>query len=130
MKNKLKSIGAVLAGIATIVILSNGTDTILELTGVFPPLEVQLKEGFTEPWMVWLALAYRLVFMVAGGYVTALLAPGNKQRHVLVLGCIGIVLGIAGAAAAWGIAPAWFSIALVLLALPTVILGGTLYTKK
>jgi hypothetical protein len=45
-KNTLRSIGAVLAGLITIGVLSNGTDAILEVTGVFPPLEVQREQGF------------------------------------------------------------------------------------
>jgi hypothetical protein len=45
-KNPLRSIGAVLAGLITIGVLSNGTDTILEATGVFPPLDVQREQGF------------------------------------------------------------------------------------
>jgi hypothetical protein len=119
-----RSIGAVAAGLVVIVVLSNGTDTVLEFTGVFPPLAVQQAEGFTAPWMLWLALVYRAAFMVVGGYVAAALAPARQMLHVLVLAAIGILLGIAGAAATWGVAPTWFSIALIALGLPCVWLGG------
>lgn len=125
-----RSVGAVLAGLVLIVVLSNGTDTILELTGVFPSLEVQREEGFTETWMVWLALAYRAAFLVVGGYVTAALAVFREMAHVLVLAGIGILLGVAGAAAAWGVAPAWFSITLIVLGLPCVWLGGKLRMSR
>jgi hypothetical protein len=128
MKSILRSIFAVLAGLLTIVVLSNGTDTILEATGVFPPVAVQMKQGFTTLWMVLLALLYRLIYTVAGGYVTAALSPNRPMRHVLILGGIGLVAGILGAIAAWNIAPAWYSIALIILALPCVWLGAQLRT--
>jgi hypothetical protein len=72
-KNTLRSIGAVLAGLITIGVLSNGTDTILEATGVFPPLDVQREQRFDTLWMVVFAIVYRGVYMVVGGYVAATL---------------------------------------------------------
>jgi hypothetical protein len=128
-RNVLKSIGAVLAGLVAIVVLSNGTDTVLEATGVFPPLAEQRDNGLTTWWMVLLALTYRVVYMVVGGYATATLAPHKPLRHAAVLGMIGVVVGILGAVAARGITPAWFSILLVLLGLPSVWLGGKLRTS-
>jgi hypothetical protein len=128
-RNVLKSIGAVLAGLVAIVVLSNGTDTVLEATGVFPPLAEQRDNGLTTWWMVLLALTYRVVYMVVGGYATAALAPHKPLRHAAVLGMIGVVVGILGAVAARGITPAWFSIVLVLLGLPSVWLGGKLRTS-
>jgi hypothetical protein len=38
MKNTLKSIGAVVGGFLTVVILSVGTDTVLEQMGIFPSI--------------------------------------------------------------------------------------------
>ena len=128
--NILKSIGAILAGLVTVIFLSNGTDTILEVSGVFPTIEDQLKYGFRVWWMVFLALIYRLVYLVIGGYVTAWLAPNSPMRHVIILGSIGTVLGILGAVAAWAIAPAWFLISVILLGLPCVWLGGKLKINK
>jgi hypothetical protein len=129
MSTTLKGIGAVLAGLIVIILLSNGTDAILEGTGVFPSLEEQQRNGFTTPWMVTLAFLYRLVFMVLGGYITAALAPNNPIRHAIILGIVGIIIGVVGAAAAWNIVPAWFSIGLIILALPSVWLGAKLRTR-
>ncbi|MGH3738559.1 MAG: hypothetical protein ACRDT6_23585 [Micromonosporaceae bacterium] len=128
-KTIVKSIGAVLAGLVIIVALSNGTDTILEATGVFPSIEEQQKHGLTTGWMVTLAFAYRILFMVVGGYFTAALAPNRPTRHAIILGIIGIIMGTIGAAVAWNITPAWFSIGLVVLGLPCVWLGGKLRIK-
>jgi len=126
-KQALKSTGTVLAGLGTIVVLSNGTDVLLESTGILPPALVQRQEGFTTGWMVGLALGYRTAYLVVGGYVTARLARRRRPRaHVLVLGLVGTVLGGLGSIAAWGITPAWFSVATVVLGLPSVWLGGWL----
>src|SRR5918995_995428 len=129
-KNTFRSIGAVLAGLVAIVVLSNGTDTILESIGVFPPIAVQREQGFDTVWMVVLAIIYRSIYMVAGRYVTAALAPNRPMRHAIALGVVGIALGILGATATWGMTPAWFSISLVILGLPCVWLGGKLKTRS
>jgi|SRR5215211_6619897 len=127
-KDAFKSIGAVLAGLIAIVVLSNGTDTMLETIGVFPPIAVQREQGFGTMWMVMLALVYRSIYIVVGGYVAAALAPNRPIRHAIALGIVGIALGILGAIATWGVTPAWFSISLVILGLPCVWLGGKLKT--
>ena len=44
-----------------------------------------------------LALSYRLVYTILGGYITAGLAPHRPMRHVLILGIIGFVMATAGA---------------------------------
>lgn len=115
---------AVLAGLVTIVILSNGTDTVLELTGVFPSLEAQRNDGFNTPWMLVIALSYRLVFGFVGGRVTATLSPSRPSRHVAALVAIGGLLGLAGVIATLGISPAWFSISMFVLTPVAVWLGG------
>jgi hypothetical protein len=119
-KNAFKSVGAVLAGLVVIVVLSNGTDAVLETTGVYPSVAVQRQQGFDTVWMVLFALVYRSVYMVVGGYVSAALAPNRPMRHAVALGIVGIVLGILGAVATWGMTPAWFSISIVILGLPCV----------
>ena len=125
-KDTFKSVGAILAGIITIVVLSNGTDTALETLGVYPPVEEQLEHGFDTWWMVVLALIYRAIYTVAGGYVTAALAPNRPRRHAMILGIVGVALSILGAIATWGIAPVWFSVSIVVFALPGAWLVGKL----
>ncbi len=120
---------AVAAGLVTIVGLSNGTDIVLEATGVFPPVDVQAREGFTSGWMVALAFTYRTIYLITGAYVTAALAARRPGRHALVLGVIGTALGILGAVATWGVTPAWFSVLLILQGLPCVWLGQRLRSR-
>lgn len=125
-QNILKSILAVFCGLLAVIILSNGTDMILEATGIFPSVAEQRAQGFNTPWMAGLALFYRLIFLIAGGYVVAYLAPNKPILHVVILGAIGTVLGILGAIATWGFAPAWFLLSPVILGIPFVWLGGRL----
>jgi hypothetical protein len=119
----IRSVGAVLAGILVNVILSIATDAALNAAGVFPPLSE--PEMFTTPLLL-LATAYRTVYGVAGAYLTSRLAPNHPMGHALALGLIGLLACGAGAVAMWGHGPAWYPIALVVLAMPCAWVGGRL----
>ena len=121
MKKNLKSIGAVVAGFLTVVMLSIITDTILEKSGIFPPQTVPYAS-----WMLGVALFYRTVFTVAGGFVTAKLAPSKPMKHVIVLAILGTLGGISGVIAGWNLSAHWYPIALAVLAFPSVWYGGKL----
>ncbi len=123
----LKGIGAVLAGMLFIVATHTATDFVLESLGIFTPPD----QGFHTTWMVVTATVYRSIYSVAGGYITAALAPNQPMRYVLILGIIGTAAGTLAAIVTipMGIAPAWYPIALAVLALPCVWLGGRLQTK-
>ena len=125
--NILKGIGAILAGLVFIVVTHTATDFVLEALGIFPPPQ----EGLHITWMVVLATVYRTIFTIGGGYVTAALAPLPRMRYVLILGLLGLVMGTLGAIITipMKLGPAWYPIALALLALPSVWLGGKLKTK-
>jgi hypothetical protein len=120
----LRSTGAILAGFATVFILSSAVDAVLHLAGYFP------NDGTpgSDP-QLGVALAYRTAITVLGGWVTARLAPANPMRHALILGVIGAIAGIVGVFAAWGIGHHWYAISLAALALPSVALGGWLFTR-
>ena len=125
--NILKGIGAVLAGIVFIVVTHTLTDLVLEKLGIFPAP----AQGFHITWMVVTATAYRSIYTVAGGYVTAALAPEPPMRYVMILGLIGLVVSTLAAIATipMKLGPAWYPIALAVLALPCVWLGGKLSTR-
>jgi H+/Cl- antiporter ClcA len=118
---------AVLVGFFACAILSLGTDEILHLLRVYPPW----GEPMREPGLNFLALAYRCVYTVAAGYITARLAPRNPMRHVWVLGFIGFATAVLGVIATSGmdLGPRWYPIALAVTALPLVWLGGILHRK-
>ena len=77
-----------------------------------------------------LATAYRTIYTVAGGYITARLAPDRPMAHVWALGIIGLFAAVAGTVATWNarpeFGPKWYPLALVALALPSVWAGGRL----
>ncbi len=126
-KNTFKSIGSVFAGFITVVVLSVGTDFVLETLHIFPP-QSDPKAYLT--WMLVLALAYRSLYTVAGGYVTARLAPDRPMRHIIILGIVGIMAGTLGLIVSWNFAPDhWYPILLVIGALPCTWLGGKLQTN-
>ena len=126
--NILRGIGAIIAGVVFIVVTHSLTDLILEKLGIFTPP----SQGLHITWMVVTATIYRSLWTIGGGYVTAALAPNPKMRWVIILGIIGTILGTIGAAVTipMKLSPAWYPIALVVLALPCVWLGGKLRTRS
>lgn len=124
-RHMLRSIGAVVAGLIVVIVLSVGTDAVMHATKIFPLQGERMTGG-----LFLLATAYRSVFAVAGGYITARLAPARPMKHALVLGFIGLALSIAGLVATWNagpeLGPRWYPIALVVTALPLTWLGGKL----
>jgi hypothetical protein len=123
----LWSIGAVFAGLVTVVVLSEGTDFLLRSAGIYPPLTAGVA-GFTDQMFLG-AFAYRTLAGVIGGFVAASLAPANNMAHAMVLGIIGTALGTAGAIMMWGVGPAWYPTALAIVALPASWLGGWLQAR-
>jgi hypothetical protein len=123
----LRSIGAVIAGFAVVVVLSTATDAVLHAAKVYPPE----SEGLHDPLLNLLALAYRCVFTLAGGWVTARLAPSAPVGHAIVLGFLGMVAGTAGVIATWnlGLGPHWYPIALAATGLPLCWAGGVLAVR-
>lgn len=124
----LRSIGAVFAGLLAVVIVSEGIDYLLRGAGVFPPFEAGVV-GMTDAMFAG-AFAYRALAGVFGGFVAAALAPNKPLLHAIVLGCIGLALSTAGAIAMWGVGPAWYPIALAVVALPAAWLGGQLQQMR
>jgi hypothetical protein len=125
----IRSIGAILAGVVFIAVLSTVTDAALHAAGIYPAAGQPLIAAL---WL--LALAYRLGYAIASGYLTAKLAPRNPLKHTVVLGCVGTALSLAGAIATWnagpGYGPKWFSLGLVVTALPCTWTGGRLFASR
>ena len=117
----LRRIGAVLAGLIAIFVFTTATDVALHSAGVFPPWEVRMSDSLFV-----LPLAYRIVYGIAGCYVTARLAPDRPMQHAMALGAVGVVLSTAGAVAIWDAGPAWYSLAVIAIALPCAWAGGKL----
>ena len=121
----LRSIGAVFGGVVTVIVLSLATDVILHATGIYPPWFQPMADAL---WV--LALAYRIVYGVLGGYVAARFASNQQMKHALIVGFIGLALTIVGVAMHWNkgpeFGPKWFNLGLVFTALPCAWAGGRL----
>lgn len=122
-----RSVWAVVAGVLFIIVVTTLVDLALHATGFYPPA----KEPLTDA-QAGVATAYRLAIGIAGGWLTAALAPQRPLKHAMILGCVGIVLGLAGLAATWnlGLGPRWYPILLVVLAVPQCWAGGRIYEAQ
>ena len=120
----MKSVWAVVAGVLVIIVGSILVDIVLHVAGVFPPMDQPIGNRLSL-----LALSYRVVISVGGGWLTARLAPQSPMKHAVILGCVGVVLGLVGVVLTWNkdLGPRWYPIALVALAIPQCWLGGKFY---
>jgi hypothetical protein len=121
VKNTLKSIWAVLAGIIAVFALSIITDIILEKTGI-----MKLPFDDNSFSFIVFVIVYRSLYVVIGSYVTASLAPIKPMKHSIIYAAIGFVLGVLGTVAMWHLPPHWYPISLVILGIPSALWGGKL----
>jgi hypothetical protein len=123
-----RSVAAYLGAFLAVAALSLATDQLLHSLGVYPPW----NQPMHDPGLNLLALAYRIVYGVLGGYLVARLAPSEPMRHAVVLGVVGLILSSIGAVVATQheMGPLWYPIALALTALPASWLGGALYLRQ
>jgi hypothetical protein len=117
MQNLPRSLAALFAGMLIVIILSVGSDVLLEKT-IWPKV----------PLLV--ALLYRTVYAAIGGFLTAMLSPSHQMRNVYTLAILGSILGILGALANWGRPDNWYPIALVIFSFAAVVGGGKLFVAR
>lgn len=124
-RSRLRSVATIFFGFVAVVVLSVGTDQILHLLRIYPPWD----EPMRDTGLLLLALSYRMIYTVVGGFIAAWLAPEAPMRHAVILGIIGLLPGAGGiaAGAAMDLGPLWYPIALALTGLPCCCLGGVLY---
>ncbi len=120
-----QSVGAILLGLVAVVGLSLGTDQLFHMLEVYPAWGAPMH----EPSLNLLALSYRIVYAVVGGYIAARFAPRDPMKHALVLGVIGVALSLVGVVATLplNLGPSWYPISLVLISVPASWLGGALH---
>lgn len=122
---KMRGVGAVAAGVGTDFVLSLGTDVALHAAHFYPAWGRRMSDG-----QFVLATAYRLVFGVASGYVTARLAPNRPMRYAVILGVVGLALSLPGVAASVAhpeMGPLWYAVAIAASAIPCAWAGGKLH---
>jgi hypothetical protein len=130
VKPWIASAGAVAAGFLVTALTSTGADAAMHAMDIFPDTPRLMSDSLFA-----LATAYRAVFTVAGGYVTARLAPDRPMRHAWILAGIGLAAGLAGVVAYYTVGhgelgPSWYAISIPVEALPCVWLGGRLATSN
>lgn len=124
-----RRIGAVVAGFLVIGVLDTTIDLIMHQTGIYQAWFQPMRSSL---WL--LAISYRAMDGIIGGYVTARLAPDRPIAHALALGILGIVLSTAGVVATWSkgpeFGPKWYSLTLVAIALPCSLIGGLIRARQ
>lgn len=120
-----RSAGALLGGMAAVVLLSTGTDAVMHAVGVFPPWGQPVSDL-----SLLLASVYRTIYGIGGSYIVARLAPNRPMAHAMISGFIGLVLATIGTVATWNGGPAygsrWYPLSLVAGALPCAWAGARL----
>lgn len=121
---RLRTAGALVAGLLTVAVLSTAADAALQAAGYYsgggtPGSDPQLA----------VALAYRTLFTIAGGALTAALAPARPLRLAAILGLVGTVMATLGAVAMWDLGHQWYPVGLAVLALPSTALGAWFFAR-
>jgi hypothetical protein len=123
MKNR-SGAKAVVAGLLTVVIVTTIIDVVMHAAGIFAAWGTPLSDRDAA-----IALFYRILVGISGGYVTASLAPQKPLKYGLILGGIGFAVGALGALALGDRAPgpAWYLIGVAVLAIPQTWLGVKIF---
>ena len=77
----------------------------------------------------WVAIGYRAVFTVIGGWVSARTDPSGSMEAVTILTGVGCILGLLGVGIAFSkpeLGPAWYAWGVALTGPPSAWIGGTL----
>ena len=80
-----RSAVAIVVGFLSVAVFSLATDQVLHVIGVYPPW----GEPMYDTGLNLLALSYRTLYTILGGYITAALAPHAPMRHVMVVAALG-----------------------------------------
>jgi len=124
-----RSAVALVTGLLVGVILSLGTDQILHVLKIYPPWGQTMSDE-----LFMLATAYRVVYTILGSYIAARLAPYRPMWHAMVLGVVGLVVSIAGAAATWNtnppVGPHWYALLIAAISIPCAWLGGWIRERQ
>ena len=123
-----RSILALVAGFLVNVALSLVTDLALQTAQVLPAI----GHGTMNNTQCAVAAAYRTAYTILSSYVVARLAPYRPMAHALIGAGIGMLLATAGAIATWNrdLGPHWYSVSLILLALPSAWVGAKLWIAR
>ncbi len=123
MKVGRQSILAIVAGFVVIAALAFGTDAVLRAT--VPQIFSASGRVESVPWLL-VMQAYVFLFATFGCWLAARLAPERPMWHATVLGILGLIFNVAGSAAMWEMAPAWYHVVAIAMVMPAAWLGGVI----
>jgi len=121
---RLRTAGALVAGFLAVAILSTAADAVLHAMNYYPNDGTAGSDAELA-----FALAYRTLFTVIGGAITAWLAPSHPLRLATILGAIGTLFAILGVVGMWSLGHNWYAISIAILAIPSTSFGGWLFTR-
>jgi hypothetical protein len=120
---------AILAGLAVILITSFGMQAVVN-PFLTPKLALPNGEALSGNHYVWILTSfYTFLCVIAGGYVTARLAPRDPNQHAVALGIIQSALTIP-AVIFPGKAPIWVWILSMIAVIPVAWCGGLIYSRR
>lgn len=124
-KSTFRSIASVVAGILAIAFATKIVDAILYAMGVYAGNKL-------DDHMALVASSHRFFFTIAGGWLTARIAPSKPMMHALILGAVVALLNVPAIAMTWNsdYAPHWYMLSLVVLAVPECWVGGRLFVRS
>ncbi len=120
-----RSIVAVVTGLLITALTTVVIDTILAATGIFPPGSERWPDHIFA-----FMLLYRIPIELAGGYVTAKLAPGKPLTHVLILAGLVAAGTSISAIVMHAERPIWYLLGLIAIAVPCSLLGERLQRRS
>lgn len=115
----IRSVLAILAGVATLSAISFGIEAIANRAGLGHSLPATLF-GF----------AYGVLSIAAGGYVTAWIARRAPLLYAAILGGLQTLLTVGAMSAMWSHAPAINWIVTLVMTFPSALLGGWLFARR
>jgi hypothetical protein len=117
----------VAAAFVLMAVITGLADQLLHTLGIFPPWgQVTYRP---VPYLI--AVAYRVLLGIGGGYLAARWAPHSPRRHAMWLGLVGTALCFVAVVVALtrDVGPVWYPVLLLVFALPAAWLGGALYKE-
>jgi hypothetical protein len=127
----LRSVLAILAGVATLTAISFGIEAIADplLMRLFPAsLPTQSALSHSLPVRLF-GFAYGALAIAAGGYITAWIGRRAPILHAAVLGGVQSLLTVLAMMAMWNHAPAVTWIVTLAITLPACLVGGWLFAR-
>jgi hypothetical protein len=128
----IRSILAILAGLAVIIVTSFGIEAAVNpfLMRMFPdalPNEAAMSHNIAA-WLF--TFAYTFLCVVAGGYLTARLAAHHAVRHAFILGVVQSALTIPAMLAYADKAPVSGWVVSIIIVIPAAWSGGLIYSRS